>query len=213
MRNTPFLCLCLLLQSCSFTQEGLVDTLKLAITGPDDITLTNQQIADMPYSSLYMRINNGQRIFVVLGYEEQGDQKWVTRDQAMMITRHGRLVKTLGLADNLININNLDSDPLLKGGMMTSGMRWTRTVGWTEQGNYRADTATSLFSRQADEVLKIAGNSVSCQVWREQVIMAGTGKRWDNTFWIDSRTGQVRQSIQTLGADYFTIETTILKLA
>ena len=48
---------------------------------------------NLPYASLYARLNEGPRIFVVLGYSEQGQQKWVTQDQAMLVTQHGRLVK------------------------------------------------------------------------------------------------------------------------
>lgn len=213
MRHMPLLCLCLLLQACTQTQNGMIDTAKLAISGPRDIELSNSQVAELPYASLYMRLNGGQRIFVVLGYDEQGQQKWVTRDRAMLVTQHGRLVKTLGLADNLRMVNNLQADPLALGLKMSDGMRWTRTLGWTENGHYRADTASSQFSREPDVVLQIAGNAVPCRVWREQVTMAVSGKSWQNTFWIDNQTGQVRQSSQALGADYFTVETTILKPA
>lgn len=213
MRYIPLLSLCLLLQACTQTQNGLLDTAKLAIAGPQDITLSSQQIADLPYASLYLRQNGGQRIFVVLGYDEQGLQKWITRDRAMLVTRHGRLVKTLGLADNLYEVNALQADPLAQGLQLSDGMRWTRTLGWTEGGQYRADTARSLFSRQPDAVLQIAGNAVPCRVWQEHVVMDGSGKSWNNTFWIDSQTGLVRQSSQTLGADYYTLEMTLLKPA
>ncbi len=107
MRNLPLLILCLLLQACTQTQKGLGETVKLAFLGADDIQMTNQQIDSLPYASMYLRVNDSQQIFVVLGFNENGQQKWITRDRAMLVTQHGRLVKTLGMADNLNDVSNL----------------------------------------------------------------------------------------------------------
>ncbi|PPS57744.1 hypothetical protein CRX72_06095 [Pantoea sp. BRM17] len=67
----------------------------------ENVTVSAEQIQKLPYASMYARIDNGARIFVVLGYLEAGQQKWVTQDKAMLVMQHGRLVKTLGLRDNL----------------------------------------------------------------------------------------------------------------
>nr|MBA2814077.1 Group 4 capsule polysaccharide lipoprotein GfcB [Candidatus Pantoea persica] len=49
---------------------------------------------------------------MVLGYNENGQQKWITQNNTMLVTQHGRLVKTLGLTDNLQQVRNLSQDPL-----------------------------------------------------------------------------------------------------
>lgn len=213
MRHIPLLVLCLLLQACTQTQKGLEDTVIYAFNGPDDVTVTDQQVESLPYASMYLRVNNGQRIFVVLGYNEQGQQKWVTQDKAMLITEHGRLVKTLGLSDNLIDINNLQNDPLRDALHISDGSSWTRTLSWTEKGQLRAATAVSHFSRGTDEVLHLAGEAVPCRLWLENVTVDALGKSWQNRFWIDNTSGQVLQTEQQLGADYLPVATTILKPA
>lgn len=213
LRNLPLLLLCLLLQACTQTQKGLGETVKLAFLGVDDIQMTNEQIDTMPYASMYLRVNGGQQIFVVLGFNENGQQKWITRDKAMVVTQHGRLVKTLGMADNLNDVSNLNNDPLRDALHLIDGASWTRTLRWTESGKPQAGTAVSHFSRQKDEVLQLAGQSVACRVWQEEVSIAESGESWRNTFWVDISTGQVRQSLQMLGADYIPVESTILKPA
>lgn len=40
------------------------------------------------------------------------------------------------------------------------------------------------------ENLTLAGNTLRCQVWQETVQADGLDRRWHNTFWIDSATGQ-----------------------
>lgn len=213
MRRLPLLLACLLLQACTQTQKGLEQTLLLAVNGPDDVTVTDEQIADLPYASLYARINNGPRIFVVLGYDENGQQKWVTQDKAMLVTAQGRLVKTLGLPDNLQQVSNLQQDPLTAGLHLQDGAQWTRIAQWTEQGKVRAATLTSRFMRGDDQVLNIAGQRIASRVWTEQVRIDSTGDEWENTFWIDNSTGEVIQANQMLAADAFPVTTTILKPA
>ena len=79
-----------------------------------------------------MQLNGGPQLFVVLAFAEDGQQKWVTQDQATLVTQHGRLVKTLLGGDNLIEVNNLAADPLIKPAQIVDGATWTRTMGWTE---------------------------------------------------------------------------------
>lgn len=213
MRRLSLLFLCLLLQACTQTQKGLEQTVMLAVSGPDDVTVTDQQVASLPYASLYARINEGPRIFVVLGYDEQGQQKWVTQDKAMLVMQHGRLMKTLGLVDNLDEVSNLSQDPLANPLQLQNNASWTRVVQWREKENVRAATAISTFQRGDDEVLNIAGERVPCRVWIETVRMEGLGAEWQNTFWIDNRDGAVLQAHQALAADAFPVETTILKPA
>ncbi len=213
VRQLPLLLVCLLLQACTQTQKGLEQTVMMAIEGPEDVTVTPQQIDNLPYASLYARINDGQRIFVVLGYNENGQQKWVTRDQSMLVTAHGRLIKTLGLPDNLTDASNLQQDPLAKGLHLSNGDSWTRIVQWTVQGNVHSGTLSSTFTRGDDEVLDIAGNRIACRVWHEQLHIDSLDREWQNTFWIDNSSGQVVQSRQMLAADAFPVDITILKPA
>ncbi len=161
---------------------------------------------------MYLRVNDGQQIFVVLGFNENGQQKWITRDRAMLVTQHGRLVKTLGMADNLNDVSNLANDPLRDALHLSDGASWARAMSWTENGQPRAGSATSRFTRLKDEVLQLAGEPVACRVWQEEV-SADDGHAWRNTFWIDTTSGQVRQARQMLGADTIPVEFTILKPA
>ncbi|RLR18050.1 hypothetical protein D8L93_04170 [Sodalis-like symbiont of Bactericera trigonica] len=91
-------------------------------------------------------MNYGSQIFVVLEYAEQGNLKWATRDQAMLVTRNRRLVKTLRLTDNLLEVTNLDSDPLIHPDRILNDTEWTSTSSWIEKGQRRAATFISRFS-------------------------------------------------------------------
>lgn len=141
MKRLAIVLMCLMIQACSTTTKGLGNSLRQSIFGPDGVQLTDEDIQNMPYASQYMTLNNGPQLFVVLAFSENGQQKWVTQDRATIVTQHGRVVKTLSLADNLIDINNLAADPLAHANQIIDGASWTRTMGWTERHQVRYATA------------------------------------------------------------------------
>ena len=210
MQQLAILLACLLLQACSDTTKGLGSSLWHSVAGDDGIQLTNDDIQNMRYASQYMRINNGPQLFVVLAYDENDQQKWVTQDRAMIVTEHGRIVKTSGLGDNLQQVTNLASDPLAKANQIVDGSAWTRQMGWTEHQQVRMATARSTFTWDGTDTLKVADSTTPVRVLDEEITAAG--KTWHNRFWIDSE-GHIRQSTQYLGPNYWPITTVLLKAA
>jgi hypothetical protein len=210
VQRLAILLVCLLLQACSDTTKGLGSSLWRSVEGDDGIQLTNDDIQNMRYASQYMRVNNGPQIFVVLAYDENDQQKWVTQDRAMIVTEHGRIVKTTGLGDNLQQVTNLASDPLVKANQIVDGVSWTRQMAWTEHQQVRMATAQSTFTWDGTDTLKIADSTTPVRVLDEEV--TASGKTWHNRFLIDSE-GQVRQSKQYIGPDYWPVTTILLKAA
>ncbi len=111
--------------------QRLGDSLWDSLFGTPGVQLTDDDIQNMPYASQYMQLNGGPQLFVVLAFSENGQQKWVTQDGATIVTQHGRLVKTLLGGDNLIDVNNLATDPLAKPDRLSMA-RLDSHPGWTE---------------------------------------------------------------------------------
>jgi len=180
------------------------------MVGDDGIQLTHDEIQNMRYASQYMRINNGPQIFVVLAFDENGQQKWVTQDRAMIVTEHSRIVKTTGLGDNLQQVTNLANDPLINPNQIIDGASWTRQMAWTEHQQVRMATARSTFTWDGTDTLKVAMSTTPVRVLDEEI--TADGKTWHNRFWVDS-DGHIRQSKQYLGPDYWPVNTILLKAA
>lgn len=172
--------------------------------------LTDDEIAGMRYASQYMSINNGPQLFVVLAYNENDQQKWVTRDRAVIVTQNGRIVKTSGLGDNLTETTNLGNDPLAKVKQITEGAGWTRQIAWTEHQQVRYATASSTFSYDGTDTIKVGSSVTKVRVLEEEV--TALGKSWTNRYWIDD-DGQIRKSKQYLGPGYWPITTLLVKAA
>ena len=204
-----------LLAGCTSTQQGMIDTVNSAVWGPEDVTVSDAKIQSIPFSTQYLRLNGGQRIFVGLGYIEQGNSKWLTQDNAMLVTHQGRLLKTVKLhGSNLSAVTSTAPDPLVDAKNLKPGQTWSRTIRWSEGDRLYSAALTSRFVRaDKDQVLHIAGKAIPCEVWYEEVQSVAPDAQWRNTFWIDAQNGQVRQSYQMLGAGTYPVEMTMLKPA
>jgi len=185
------------------------------VFGTPGVHLTDDELLNMPYASQYMQINDGPQLFVVLAFAENGQQKWVTQDQAVVVTQHSRIVKTqlggdkLG-GDNLIEVNNLGSDPLAKPNQIVDGASWTRTMGWTEHSQVRYATARSEFRWNGTDTVKVASDVTTVRILDEDVTT--DQKSWRNRYWVDE-DGLIRQSVQYLGAGWFPVRMTLIKAA
>lgn len=210
MKRPLIVILCLLLQACSASTQGLGHSLWESLFGAPGVQLTDEDIRTMPYASQYMQLNGGPQLFMVLAFSENGQQKWATQDRATVITRHGRLVKTLLGGDNLLSVSNLDDDPLQKPNQIAEGTRWTRTLGWTEHKQVRYAIARSEFHWQGSDSVTVAGESTPVRVLDERV--TSDLASWHNRFWVDAE-GQIRQSEQYLGAGFFPVKTILIKAA
>lgn len=210
MKRVAIITVCLLLQACSANLTGMGKALWNNMAGRDGVTLTDDEIHNMPYASQYMTLNHGPQLFVVLAFSEDGRQKWVTQDQAVLITQHGRVIKTTGLGDNLLQVGNLDADPLKAPEQIRNGAGWTRVMGWTEHQQVRYATARSQFRWQGSDSLKTGSDITAVRVLEETVTTDRAS--WTNRYWIDS-DGQIRRSEQTLGADYYPVTTQLIKAA
>lgn len=111
--------------------------------------------------------------------------------------------QTLLSGDNLIDVNNLAADPLAKPGQIIDGATWTRTLGWTEHRQVRYATARSVFTWRGTDSVNVGSEETAVRVLDEEVTTDQT--RWRNRYWVDSE-GQIRQTEQYLGANYFPVK-------
>ncbi len=52
----------------------------------------------------------------------------------MIVTHNGRLIHTLKLPYNLLEVTNLEHDPLRHTPQLRDGSQWSRDVRWQEEG-------------------------------------------------------------------------------
>lgn len=188
-----------LLSACSGTYSSYVDTVKLFLTPASDATLTYGYLASS-HDFLYVRNGDNARAALDLRFIEQGQLKWVSADNVMLVTEQGRITRTLGLSNDLIFSSNKQNDPLKMADM--AGSQWLRATDWLS-GEYGV-VIESRFSEVYNDELTFFGVTLPVKKIVETLRMRDKPTNWrfdgewQNTFWFDSQTGTVLKSVQQL---------------
>lgn len=81
--------ICLLLQACSATTKELGNSLWDSLSGTPGVQLTDDDIQNMPYASQYRcSLKFGGPQLLGAGLLKTDNKKWVTQDQATLVTQH-----------------------------------------------------------------------------------------------------------------------------
>jgi hypothetical protein len=204
-------CSFLCVSGCAQHLSMVSDTAKLAIMGQPDAEISTQKVAEIPYSSAFLKVGKAPRAFVVLGFAEQGNLKWLSADKNMVVMRAGRLIKTSGFCEDILYTDNLMQDPLALGLLKTSTpMKWQHRVEWSQvyRGGYdlRAE-----FEYKGIESISILGKDKKLKRFDETVTVPALNTGYTNRFWLDPVSGQVIQSYQYMGPNLALVQFTVLK--
>lgn len=199
----------LLLVGCSSQISSVNDTLKEAFWGIDDVTLSAEQVNELPYASTYVRLNNGPRVFMVLAFAEKNpvtgnaQLKWVSNDHAMIVTEQGRIVKTLNLPEqNLAAINGEMPEWTYPG-------RWQATYDWQTRNQYGYSADVSTIKLNSDFTQPELWQE-ALEHWQETISFSDLSSSIQNHYWVNQQ-GVVLKSIQHIGPNMAQIEMDILK--
>lgn len=193
-----FLTMCFL-TSCSGTYRSYVDMFKVALTPSKDNVLTFGQISAASHDFLYLRYGDLPQAALGLRFIENNQLKWLSADNALVVTEHGRIVKTLGLANDLLFTTNLVNDPLKQ---PRNNAQWLRATDW-QSGEYGYAMRSTL-TLYPDEQLQFFGQTLSVTRLVEQVSMLDKppywrfDETWQNTYWLNNSNGEMIKSVQQL---------------
>ncbi len=200
-----------LLLGCSQKFQGTNATLKEALKGAQDISLTNEDIQAIPYASMYARINSGPQIFLVLAFAEKNPTtgntqlKWISQDYVLVVTENGRIVKTLNLLD--ANLDSISSLPDFTDEL--GQLSWGGTYDW--QPGYRFNqTFTAARTIHNSQKLHSVLWSKDLLYVTEEITFTESGESFTNKYWVDD-FGNVAKSSQWLVPETLHIEFEILK--
>lgn len=196
-----------LLSACSQRFQHVNDTFSEAVFGADDVIMSAEHIRKLPYASIYAKIDDGAQIFMVLAFADTNpvtgitQYKWMSSDNALIVTEGGRIVKTLGLfGDNLRGVSKDNITP-------TS---WTVMYDWMPnyQYGYRATLRQSLGKKS---VVTTPTANYQTQQYIEEITFDALDVSIRNSYWRDVSTERVVRSIEYIGPNMTKIELTMLK--
>lgn len=209
------LAMMLLLAGCSQRISDISNTVQVATLGYKDVSMTKAQITALPYAAIQFKWGQGPRVLSVLAFAEGDELKWITNDKAMVVTQHGRLVRTVGFSHDVTYTANINKDPLPHLlGLWQQGnlqaLRWGTEHDW-QPGYYSGYKALSRFEYHGKEQVTILHEPVTLVKFTEQVIYPKLNVEQENVFWLSADTGEVIKSQQFIGPGLPAVEITLIK--
>jgi len=189
------------------------DAYRLAFLGHPDVPISRSTVTNLPYASIAAKIGKGPRSLLIL-WRTEGDQlHWLSADNAAIVTRGGRVVRTAGLPENMKATHSLTADPLVSGLQRPDGPSGhTRSVDFDQPTRYGL-LIDSSFRAIGEERITIAEIEFDTVVFEERCIVRTLNWTFTNRYWIDPVDGFVWRSEQTIARTFPTIEIEVLKPA
>jgi hypothetical protein len=207
----------MLITSCSGTYHAYSQTLKIAFSEQVDAQKTLAQVQQSEIDIISVKRGDRAAAIMALAYLENGQHKWVSNDNAMLIMKKGRLIRTIGFSDNLLYLSNIENDPLklLTGDSQGSRLLdpWLRIADRT--GDEYGYLIKSIFSQGKQDILQALNLQLDTIYYVETVHYNAPTEyvrlvtSWENHFWF-SKDGRLIKSIQKISPVSESLEITYL---
>ena len=177
-----------LLTGCNAVTGEAKRTIEYLLEQSPEANLTPEEIEAFPYTALYMNMENASQSLVVLGYVDGDNFSWVSGENETVVTRHGRIIRTIGLHANLRGVSNVANDPLVC--VVTDPERcpteWEREHDFELRDGQQISRAVhSRFERGERASLTLPGGVVTATLVREHVHVAMSNRDYVNEFWVE----------------------------
>ena len=193
--------------------RNVYDAARFLTVGMPDVEITRAIVDQSPYASISAKVGKGPRSLLILGRYDGNDLHWLSADNATVVTRGGRVVKTSGFPENIKATQYLDADPVARQLHLSDAPRgFSRSVDIDADNRYGL-VLDSEFEKRGEIEITIAELNLRT-VLVEEVNKARTiNWNFSNYYWVDVFDGFVWKSIQYITRSFPPIEIEILKPA
>ena len=159
------------------------------------VRVTREQAAKIPYASLGYRINEGNEGLLVLATDTGGDLLWTSASRVVIVTRDGRIVRSVGLDRDVSNLTYREGAAQAPANALKAPFSTTRLADFTDLGLYGV-TITCTARAAARQSVRILGQVIAT-VRVDETCRSNT-RNWSFTdsFWVDPASGLAWRSRQ-----------------
>ena len=193
--------------------QNAYDAARFLTVGMPDVEVTRAIVNQIPYASISAKIGKGPRSLLILGRYDGDDLHWLSADNATVVTRGGRVVKTSGFPDNIRSTQYLDPDPIARRlHLLNAPRHFSRSMDF-DAGSLYGLVVDSEFHNRGEIEISIAELNLRT-VLIEEVNKARTiNWEFSNYYWVDVFDGFVWKSVQYISRTFPPIEIEVLKPA
>jgi len=173
--------------------------------------IPREQAAAVPYATIGYRLNGQRENLLILATDTNGEELWTGSSHVVLVTRDGRLVRTVGLPDNIASVTpSLSTAMTPPGQVLKSAFTSIRSADLPDESRYSVpiNCKTINMGRVAITILGKALDTVRAD---EVCESSALGWSFRDSYWVDAQSGFVWRSIQHLTPKGETVETEVLR--
>jgi hypothetical protein len=149
----------------------------------DNEFITKDLISNIPYASAIVSIGKGQNALLILeSVSANKEYTWVSSDGVYLVLKHGRIIKTAGLENNLIN-----TVQPIKG--FSDSMKYKETsylkylsYDMPELINLKVNVSLKFFKK---EEIDLFSRTTYLDLFEEEIVNEYLGWKETNKYWVD----------------------------
>jgi hypothetical protein len=192
----------MLTSGCSGTYHAYYETLKIAFAEQPDAQMTLAEVQQSPVDVISVKRGDRSDAIMALAYLENGQHKWVSQDKAMLVMEKGRIVRSLGLTENLRYLANTKTDPLKTLPAEIPKDLWQSAADYTGD-QYGYPLASTFTTKESDKLQALSLNIDTVLFVEEVNYLAHANfmrfnRNWHNYYWYHKQSGELLKTIQTL---------------
>jgi len=178
-----------------------------------DVEITREIVDKIPYASISAKVGKGPRSLLILGRYEGEDLHWLSADNATVVTRAGRVIKTSGFPENVKATDYLGTDPVSQDLHKLSKPRgFSRSID-IDKGNLYGLVLDSRFIPRGQVEITIAELDLKTVLVEEINTARTIDWKFSNYYWVDAFDGFIWKSVQHIVRSFPPIEIEVLKPA
>ena len=189
IKNTYVLIFSLFVASCASTgsvASGYVEafkTIKGLIVGYENELITPDLIKNIPYASSILKVGKGASGLIILESKEEEQETWVSSDGIYLVFKEGRIVKTSGFFNNLINFKSVETN---FASLMDTNESESLVYYYSYDDPKLIDMRVQASRRfVAKEKVQLIDREEELNLIEEQIVNHYIGWEVTNKFWID----------------------------
>jgi len=139
----------------------------------------------LPYASMAVQLPNIQRVLVVLAKVENDEMHWYSADRGVLVTRYGRLIRTVGFAENLAGTLFSQADFLAPDGVPAEGVTYRRQLDIVPGSRFGVPVQ-SVLRLGADVETQLGKRVMRLRLIEEHCRADALQWSFINRFWVDA---------------------------
>lgn len=176
-----------------------------------NVRVTREQAAAIPYASIGYSLDGGNQNILVLATDNGGEQLWTAATHVVLVIRDGRIVRSVGLGNDLAGSSTRESGGLpAPAAAVQAPFTSTRLRDYPDSGQYGV-SLTCRSSARGRETIKLLGQAIDTVRVDEACTSSTLHWSFVDTYWVDAQSGLAWRTRQHIHPKAGMLETEVFR--